>query len=133
MQLNDNDKVQFVVPADGAPRWNDNLVIPKKAAWVDQAHKLIDYYYDQDAATTLSEWIGYFTPVKGLTDRIQADADAYRADGDTENADYYDAVAPSVTPTADQLAGTFDYPEFENPDDEKAWNDMWLEVTTAAG
>ena len=133
MQLNDNAKVQFVIPADGAPRWNDNLVIPKKAAWAEQAHKLIDYYYDPAAATTLSEWIGYFTPVKGLTDLIQADADAYRADGDTENADYYDAVAPSVTPTADELAGTFDYPEFENPDDEKAWNDMWLEVTTAAG
>ena len=56
-----------------------------------------------------------------------------RKDGDKEDADYYDAVAPSVTPTQDQLANTFDYPEFENPDDEKAWNDMFLEVTTAVG
>ena len=133
MQLNDNDKVQFVVPADGAPRWNDNLVIPKKAAWIEQAHKLMDYYYDPAAATTLSEWIGYFTPVKGVSDRILADVEAYRADGDTENADYYEAVAPTVTPSADQLANTFDYPQFENEEDEKAWNDMWLEVTTAAG
>ena len=128
MQLNDNDKVQFVIPADGAPRWNDNLVIPKKAAWIEQAHKLIDYYYDPAAATTLSEWIGYLTPVKGVADRILADVEAYRADGDTENADYYEAVAPTVTPTADQLANTFDYPQFENDEDEKAWNDMWLEV-----
>jgi spermidine/putrescine transport system substrate-binding protein len=133
MQLNDNDKVQFVVPADGAPRWNDNLVIPKKAAWIDQAHKLINYWYDPTAATTLSEYIGYFTPVKGISERIKADADDYRTNGDTENADYYDAVAPTVAPTADQLANTFDYPQFENPDDEKAWNDMFLEVTTAAG
>ncbi len=42
-------------------------------------------------------------------------------------------MAPTVAPTPDQLAGTFDYPQFENPDDEKAWNDMFLEVTTAAG
>jgi spermidine/putrescine transport system substrate-binding protein len=132
MQLNDNDKVLFVVPADGAPRWNDNLVIPKKAAWIEQAHKLIDYYYDPAAATTLSEWIGYFTPVKGVSELIQADVEAYRAEGDTDNADYYEAVAPTVTPTADQLANTFDYPQFEDPDDEKAWNDMFLEVTTSS-
>ena len=133
MQLNDNDKVKFVVPADGAPRWNDNLVIPKHAAHIEQAHTLMNYWYDPTAATTLSEWIGYFTPVKGISERIKADADAYRKDGDKEDADYYDAVAPSVTPTQDQLANTFDYPEFENPDDEKAWNDMFLEVTTAVG
>jgi len=133
MQLNDNDKVQFVVPSDGAPRWNDNLVIPKGSAHIEQAHQLMNYWYDPKAATTLSEWIGYFTPVKGVTERIKADAEAYRKDGDKEDADYYDAVAPSVTPSQDQLAGTFDYPEFENPDDEKAWNDMFLEVTTAVG
>ncbi len=31
MQLNDNDKVQFVIPQDGAMRWNDNFAIPKGA------------------------------------------------------------------------------------------------------
>jgi spermidine/putrescine transport system substrate-binding protein len=132
MQLNDNNKVLFVVPADGAPHWNDNLCIPKKAASIDQAHKLFDYWYTPEAATTLSEYIGYFTPVKGIAERIKADADAYRTNGDTENADYYDAVAPTVAPTLDQLANTFDYPQFENPDDETKWNDMFLEVTTAA-
>jgi spermidine/putrescine transport system substrate-binding protein len=133
MQLNDNDKVQFVIPKDGAPRWNDNLCIPKKAALIDQAHTLFNYWYDPQAATTLSEYIGYYTPVKGIVERIQADAADYRSKGDTDNADYYDAVAPTVTPTADDLAKTFDYPQFENPDDEKAWNDMFNEVVTAQG
>jgi spermidine/putrescine transport system substrate-binding protein len=131
MQLNDNDKVQFVVPKDGGPRWNDNLCIPKKAAWVDQAHKLFNYWYDPTAATTLSEYIGYYTPVKGIVERIKADAADYRANGDTENADYYDAVAPTVAPSAEDLANTFDYPQFENADDEKQWNDMFNEVVTA--
>jgi hypothetical protein len=82
-------------------------------------------------ATTLSEYIGYYTPVTGVSDRIKADADNYRASGDTEDADYYDAVAPSVAPTADDLAKTFDYPQFANADDEKKWNDMFNEVVTA--
>jgi spermidine/putrescine transport system substrate-binding protein len=132
MQLNDNPKVKFVVPADGAPRWNDNLVIPKKAAWIDQAHKLMNYWYDPTPATTLSEYIGYFTPVKGIPEKIKADADAARASGDTATADYNDVLAPTVAPTADQLANTFDYPQFENPDDEKKWNDLFTAVTTAA-
>src|SRR4029077_16069443 len=106
-------------PADGAPRWNDNLVIPKKAEWIEQAHKLMNYWYDPTPATLLSEYIGYFTPVKGITEKIKADADAARARGDTEPADYNDPLAPTVAPTADQLANTFDYPQFENADDEK--------------
>jgi spermidine/putrescine transport system substrate-binding protein len=131
MQLNDNPKVKFVVPADGAPRWNDNLVIPKKAALIDQAHKLMNYWYDPVAATTLSEYIGYYTPVKGIVERIKADADAARTSGDTETADYNDVLAPTVAPTADQLKNTFDYPQFENAGDEQKWNDMFTEVTTA--
>jgi Spermidine/putrescine-binding periplasmic protein len=133
MQLYDNPKVKFIVPKDGAPRWNDNLIIPKKAAWKEQAMKLMDYWYDPVPATTLSEYIGYFTPTKGVPEKIKADADAARASGDTATADIDDVLAATVAPTADQLANTYDYPEFANADDEKAWNDLFLAVTTAAG
>jgi len=133
MQLNDNPKVKFVIPADGAPRWNDNLVIPKKAALIEQAHELMNYWYDPTPATMLSEYIGYYTPVKGISERIKADADAARASDDTATADYDDTLAGVVAPTAEELAKTFDYPQFENPADEKTWNDLFLAVTTAAG
>ncbi len=63
MNLYDNDKVRFVVPDTGGMRWNDNLVIPKGGANLENAHKLIDYYYSLPAATMLSEYVGYFTPV----------------------------------------------------------------------
>ena len=65
-------------------RWNDNLAIPKGSGRIEDAHKLIDYYYDPAAATTLSEYIGYFTPVAGVDQRIVADAEAAREEGDTE-------------------------------------------------
>jgi len=58
-----------------------------------------------------------------------ADAEAYRADGDTEDADYYDALAPTIVPTEDQLANT--YPDKQLTEDEEAeWNDLFLEVST---
>jgi spermidine/putrescine transport system substrate-binding protein len=129
MQLNDNDKVQFVIPQDGAMRWNDNFAIPKGTTRLHGAHKLMNYYYGVPGATMISEYIGYFTGVNGVQDQIVADAEAYRADGDTENADYYDAVAPTVVPTEDQLANTFTDKELTE-DEEAEWNDLWLEVSS---
>lgn len=132
MQLYDNPKVKFVIPDGGGMRWNDNLAIPKKAAQIDNAHKLLNYWYDPVAATTLSEYIGYFTPVKGVSERIKADAAALRLPGpsaspDVATADLYDTLAPTVVPTADQLAGT--YPDKQLDEAEEAqWNDLFLKV-----
>ncbi len=128
MQLNDNANIRFVIPADGAMRWNDNFAIPKGAARRGGAHKLFDHYYGVDGATLLSEYIGYFTGVAGVQDRILEDVQAYRDAGDTENADYYEAVAPTVVPTEDQLANTFTDKELTE-EEEAEWNDLWLEVS----
>lgn len=129
MQLYDNPKVKFVIPDGGGMRWNDNLAIPKGAAQVDNAHKLLNYWYDPVAATTLSEYIGYFTPVKGVEEKIKADAAALRggASPDPTTADLYDTLAPTVVPTADQLAGTFPDKQLDETE-EGQWNDLFLKV-----
>ena len=126
MNLYDNDKVKFVVPESGGMRWNDNLVIPKGGANLDSAHKLLNYYYDPAAATTLSEYIGYFTPVKGVYERIRADAAAARTSADIETADLYDALAPTVLPDAGQTANTF--PDKQMSEEE---NTQWVDLFEA--
>lgn len=130
MNLYDNDKVQFVVPESGAMRWNDNLVIPKGGANIDAAHQLIDYYYTEDGAALLSEYVGYFTPVAGLDERIRQDAQAARDDGDAETADLYDALAPTVVPTSDQTANTFTDKQLTE-EEEAQWNDLFEAVIGA--
>jgi spermidine/putrescine transport system substrate-binding protein len=129
MQLYDNDKVQFVVPDSGGMRWNDNLVIPKGGAARDNAHKLIDYYYDPAAATLLSEYVGYFTPVKDLDAKILEDAEAARAD-DPEWADTLEAMAPTVVPAADQIANTYTDKQLTE-EEETQWNDLFEAVLGA--
>ncbi len=57
------------------------------------------------------------------------DAEAARADGDDETADYLENLAPQVVPTEDQLANTFLDKEMTE-DEEAQWNDLWLEVTS---
>jgi spermidine/putrescine transport system substrate-binding protein len=135
MVLNDNPDVKFVVPASGGMRWNDNLVIPKGGANLDNAHKLLNYYYDVAAATMLDEYVGYFTPVKGVSEQIAADAETARAGGpdaspDPETADYYDALAPTVVPSAEQIGNTF--PDKQLTEDEEAeWNSLFEAVIGA--
>ena len=135
MNLYDNDQVKFVVPATGGMRWNDNLVIPKGGASLDNAHKLLNYWYDPAAATMLSEYVGYFTPVKGVSEQIAADAEAARAGGggaspDPETADLYDTLAPTVVPAPDQIDNT--YPDKQLTEEEEAeWNNLFEAVIGA--
>jgi len=129
MNLYDNDKVKFIVPESGGMRWNDNLVIPKGGANLDNAHKLMNYYYDPAAAAMLSEWVGYFTPVKDLDDKILEDAEAARAD-DPEWADTLEAMAPTVIPSPDQTANTYADKQLSE-EEEREWNDLFEPVLGA--
>jgi spermidine/putrescine transport system substrate-binding protein len=131
MNLYDNDKVKFVVPETGGMRWNDNLVIPKGGANKEDAHKLLNYYYDTAAATMLSEYVGYFTPAKGVSEQIAADAQTARDDGDTETADLYDALAPTVVPAPDQIENTYTDKQLSE-DEEAQWNDLFEAVIGAS-
>ena len=130
MQLYDNAKVQFIVPDTGGMRWNDNLVIPKGGANLENAHKLLNYWYDPVAATTLSEYVGYFTPVKGVDERIAADAETARAEDDAETTDLYEALAPTVVPTDDQTANTYTDKQLTE-DEEAEWNALFEPVLGA--
>jgi spermidine/putrescine transport system substrate-binding protein len=130
MNLYDNDKVKFVVPDTGGMRWNDNLVIPKGGANIEEALKLIDYYYSVPAATMLSEYVGYFTPVKGVSEQITKDAEAAKADGDKETADLYKTLAPTVVPDQAQISNTFTDKQLDE-NEEKQWNDLFEAVVGA--
>lgn len=127
MQLNDNENVQFVVPESGGMRWNDNLIIPKGGANIDLAHQLIDHYYDVTSAALLSGYVGYFSPVVGVREQIEADAQALREEGDEEGAEYYEAVAPTVVLTDEQTANTFTDKQLTE-DEEAQWNELFEAV-----
>jgi spermidine/putrescine transport system substrate-binding protein len=128
MALYDNPNVVFVIPDDGGMRWNDNLAIPKGSTErMEQTLQLIDYWYSLDAATTLSEYIGYFTGVNGVQDRITEDAEAARDAGDEETATQLEVTGASVVPTPDQIDNTYTDKQLSE-EEEAQWNDLFLEV-----
>ncbi len=130
MQLYDNPNVKFVIPAGGALRWNDNLAIPKKAAQIDNAHKLMNYWYDPirgDDAVRVHRLLHAGEGRRGAGSRPTPTPRRSGSGPDTATADLYDTLAPIVVPTADQLAGTF--PTSSSSEAEEAqWNDLFLAV-----
>lgn len=130
MNFYDNENVRFIIPDTGAMRWNDNLIIPKGGANLENAHKLIDYYYSLDAAAMLSEYVGYFSPVTGIEARILEDAQAARDEGDAEWADTLEALAPTVVLDDEQTANTFT-DKVMTEEEESQWNELFEAVLGA--
>jgi spermidine/putrescine transport system substrate-binding protein len=126
MQLYDNPDVEFVVPETGGMLYTDNLVIPKGAD-VEEAHRMMDFLYDPANAAALSEYIGYFSPVKGVQEIVLADAEAARAEGDEEWAAALEVMAPGVFPTEEQLENLYEY-KILDEEEERIWNDLFNEV-----
>lgn len=127
MQLYDNPDVKFVIPDTGGMLFVDNMLLPKVIDHPADAYKLMDYWYGLDAAVPLTEYIGYFSPVKGVRERVQADADAARAAGDKETAAQLDQIAHDSFPDQGQLTNVHQYKQLTE-DEERQWNDLFNEV-----
>ena len=71
----------------------DNMAIPANAEHPIDAHMMMDFWYDLQSATTLTEYIGYFSPVNGVRDLVLQHAQEARDDGDSEWADALEVIA----------------------------------------
>jgi spermidine/putrescine transport system substrate-binding protein len=127
MNLYDNPDVKFVIPQEGGMLFVDNLVMPNVVDHPADAYKLIDYWYTLEAAVPLTEYIGYYSPVKGVREQVQADADAARASGDKTTADQLDQIAHDSFPDPDQLTNIHQYPQLDE-EQERQWNDLFDQV-----
>jgi spermidine/putrescine transport system substrate-binding protein len=127
MKLYDNADVEFVVPDTGGMLWVDNMCIPNAAKHPVDAHVMANFWYQLDNAVALTEYIGYFSPVKGVAEQVKADADEARANGDTETADALDVVSQTAFPDNATLQNVNTYKVLDESE-ERAWNDAFNQV-----
>ncbi len=67
----DNPDIKFVAPEEGLALWSDNMLVPNQAAHRGNAEKLMDYYYEPEAAATLAAWVNYICPVEGAKQAME--------------------------------------------------------------
>jgi spermidine/putrescine transport system substrate-binding protein len=127
MKLYDNSDVEFVVPETGGMLWIDNMAIPKGAEHPLDAHLMMDFWYDLENAVPLTEYVGYFSPVNGVTERVLEDAEAAEAEGDTEWAEALQVIAETANPTEEVLELVHNYRKLTE-EEEAEWNDLFNEV-----
>jgi spermidine/putrescine transport system substrate-binding protein len=127
MQLYDNPDIKFVIPSTGGLLFVDNMVMPNFAQHPADAYKLMDYWYTLEAAVPLTEYIGYFSPVKGVQDAILADAQAATADGKPIKAAHLTQIANDSFPTQEELQNVYNYKQLTE-DEERQWNDLFNQV-----
>jgi spermidine/putrescine transport system substrate-binding protein len=99
--------IKFVVPTEGAVLWQDNMAIPKGAKHPLDAITYMDYVYRPQVAATLTEYIGYITPVPTAKELLQAKA--AKATGDDKATLEGLVASPLVFPTEADLAKTKRY------------------------
>jgi spermidine/putrescine transport system substrate-binding protein len=127
MKLYDNPDVEFVVPDTGGMLWIDNMAIPQKAAHPLDAHMMMNFWYDIENAVPLTEYVGYFSPVTGVTERVLQDAETAEAEGDQEWADALRVISATANPTDEVLANVHHYRKLSE-EEEAQWNDLFNEV-----
>lgn len=74
LQADDPD-IRFVVPEEGAELWSESLMIPNLARHKTNAERLIDYYYEPEAAAELAAWVNYVCPVPAAQDVLASARD----------------------------------------------------------
>jgi spermidine/putrescine transport system substrate-binding protein len=60
--MDENDKLDYIVPEEGSNLWFDNMVIPKTARNIEGAHQFINFMLDPEVAAQNAEYVGYSTP-----------------------------------------------------------------------
>lgn len=92
--MDENDKLDYVIPEEGSNIWFDNMVIPKTADNVEGAHLFINFMLDPENAAQNTEYVGYSTPNAGalalLPEEVSGDERFYPGDEVLEKLEVYE-------------------------------------------
>ncbi|EFM11295.1 extracellular solute-binding protein family 1 [Paenibacillus curdlanolyticus YK9] len=91
--MDENDKLDYVVPEEGSNLWFDNMVIPKTARNIEGAYAFMNFMLDPEHAARNAEYVGYSTPNKDalalLPEEIAGDERFYPSPELTEKLEVY--------------------------------------------
>ncbi|MFM7718414.1 MAG: spermidine/putrescine ABC transporter substrate-binding protein [Actinomycetota bacterium] len=125
------ENLDFVFPDNGALLWIDNMMIPRTAANPVGALQVMDWVYQPDIATFITEWVLYMSPVDGVRELIQADSEAARAEGATKYADKLAATAgnENLFPSDELLGRTRFRYQIQSDEQAAEWDSIFLPIS----
>jgi len=114
---------EFIMPADGALLWIDNMLIPANSKNPAGALELMDFYYNPINAQMLTEYILYMSPVPAVQELIAKHAQ----DETGEYAQQLDETAknPMLWPDQELLSQVSLGRNLTTDEESKAWHDTF--------
>ena len=98
--MDENDKLDYMVPEEGSNLWFDNMVIPKTASNIEGAHQFINFMLDPDHAARMRSMSGipHQTPkaLKLLPEEISEDERFYPDQTLTGKLEVYDNLGKKM-------------------------------------
>ncbi|WP_044641183.1 ABC transporter substrate-binding protein [Risungbinella massiliensis] len=105
--MDENEKLDYVVPSEGSNLWFDNMVIPKTAKNIEGAHKFINFMLDPENAAQNAEYVGYATPndkaLELLPEEISQDKRFYPDPEVTEKLEVYENLGKPLLARYNEL------------------------------
>lgn len=97
----EDPNLRYVYPEEGCLLWMDNLVIPKGAEHLANAHKLIDFLLRPEVGKLIAEKLAYASPnaeaVKLIDPKLRNDPVIYPPDEWLRNGEYTIDVGAAIT------------------------------------
>jgi spermidine/putrescine transport system substrate-binding protein len=95
LAMNENPKLNYVIPASGTSVWSDTMVIPKTAPNPDAAYAWIEFMLQPEVAANVTERLFFATPnaiaVKELPQNLQSNTSLFPP---TSALDRSESIAP---------------------------------------
>ena len=92
--IDENPKLDYIIPVEGTNVWFDNMVIPTTARNVEGAHMFINFMLDPENAAQNTEYVGYSTPNRAaleyLPEEITSDQRFYPGPEITDKMELYE-------------------------------------------
>ena len=92
--IDDNPKLDYVIPIEGTNVWFDSMVIPRTATNIEGAHQFINFMLDPENSAINTEYVGYSTPNQGalefLPEEITEDERFYPGPEITDKLEVYE-------------------------------------------
>ena len=108
-----NDKLAYVVPAEGSNIWVDSMCVPKSSQHIAEAQQFIDFMCRPDVAQMNFEYIYYASPIQQVADGLSEE----------------DAASATINPSEEVIARCEYYNDVS--DCMSLYENAWMEVRLA--
>jgi spermidine/putrescine transport system substrate-binding protein len=123
------ERIEFVVPSEGALLWTDNMCIPQGATHLANAIAFMDWVYKPRVAAQIAQFVNYITPVPEA--KAELERMAVQEDDPVEAQRLLEVAASELVFPVD-VTNLSTYRELPTPEESQRWDEVFKGIYAEA-